>query len=79
MTTLTSTPSSPTSLQRQIGPLFFRLEAEGLTIHRDGAGRVDMTIEEALSLVDFARTAGVRQLVNRAWLAQQHAAGLGAE
>lgn len=76
-TPLSSTPSSPRSLQRQIGGLFLRLDAAGLTVHRDDDSRVELTIEEAISLLDFARTAGVRQLVNRAWLAQQHAAEVG--
>lgn len=72
--TLTSTPSNPASVQRQIGPLFLRLTAEGLTIHGCDGGPVTLSIDAALALSDFMRGPGARALIARAWLAEQHAA-----
>lgn len=74
--TLSSTPTNPTTIAREIGGVHFRLSPDGLEIIGLAAGRLTLDLSEALALSDFARTAGVRQLVNRAWLAQQHAAAL---
>lgn len=74
--TLSSTPSSPAALEREIGPLTFELSADGLVIRGLPLGAVRLTVEEALAVFDFTRTAGARNLVNRAWLAEQHAAAL---
>lgn len=83
MTTLpppiASTPSSPARIERQIGALVITLDAAGLVISdlsQLGAEPITLTIDSTLALFDFARTAGARQLVNRAWLAAQHAAAL---
>lgn len=70
---LPSSPANPATLQREIGPLFFRLTAEGLTLFRPGHEPLRLDPEEALALADFWRTPGARSLVNRAWLAHQHA------
>jgi len=73
--TISSTSTNPAILSRRIGSLAFALSPKGLTI-LGAANGATFTIDEALALLDFARTAGVRQFVNRAWLAQQHAEAL---
>lgn len=73
---ISSTPASPTMIARAIGGLDFALTPEGLVVRGLPRGPVTLTIEESLALFDFTRTAGARSLVNRSWLAQQHAEGL---
>jgi hypothetical protein len=69
---ISSTPSSPARIAREIGGMHFTLDADGLSIAGRGAP-IRLSVEETLALFDFARSAGARQLVNRAWLAEQHA------
>lgn len=82
MTTLpppiSSTPSAPAVISRAIGKLAFCLDATGLEITNleEIAPAVKLSVDDALALADFLRGPGVRQLVNRAWLASQHAAAL---
>lgn len=74
---LTSSPSSPTDIYRDIGKLEFHLNTEAFTISElEGPGLYRFTISEALALMVFFRGPGVASLLNRAWLAEQHAAAL---
>lgn len=73
MSIISSSPSNPASVTRQIGPLHLRIDSTGLTVHRSGE-RLHFDVEEALSLSDFLRGPGARALIARLWLSEQHAA-----
>lgn len=72
-TALPSSPSNPAELRREIGGLHFTLDASGLTIVGLPAP-IALDAPATLALSDFLRSPGARTLVNRAWLAEQHAA-----
>lgn len=74
--TLTSSPFQPAALVREIGDLSFALDTEGLRISSTTQGVIHFDVADTLAIFDFVRTAGARQLVNRAWLAEQHAAAI---
>lgn len=73
-TVLPSTPSNPAELRREIAGLDFTLTGDGLTIAGLPGAPIELDTPTTLALSDFLRSPGARTLINRAWLAEQHAA-----
>lgn len=76
MVTLTSTPAGPTRIRRDVDGIAFELTPAGLTIEGASDAPIVLNISAALALADFLRTPGARPLIVRAWLAEEHAAGI---
>lgn len=71
---LSSSPASPAVIRRRGAAIEITASASGIVIDHPGEGRIAFTVDLSLELLDLLRTPGVRNLITRAWLAEQHAA-----
>ena len=69
-----SSPASPAEIHRNLGALAATLNESGLELTIPGQPAIWLDLDQTMALLDFCRAAGVRSLVNRAWLAAQHEA-----